>query len=130
MGRHVKHVTIDAEGRDLGKVFILTEMPATVGKPWVMRVTTLLSSIGVVDIHKLGKAESVAAVAMVLDDPALIQWRDCVKFNPAPNMMPQAIIWDQPTCQIEEISTVTLLQAMVVELHLGFTPPVSRSTTG
>jgi hypothetical protein len=128
MARKVEHVTIELEGRDQGKVFVLTEMPATLGKPWLMKVTTLLAVQGM-DIKALGKAGGVAALAMVMDDPILTGWRDCVKYQHE-GQMPQAIFWDKPTCQIEEIETVTFLQAKVLELHMGFTPPVSPSTTG
>lgn len=129
MARKVENVTIDLKGRDEGKVFVLTEMPATLGKPWLMKVTTFLAVQGL-DIKSLGKAGKVAAIGMAMDDPAHIGWRECVQYQHAPDHMPQNIFWDKPTCQIEEIETVTLLQAKVLELHMGFTPPGSSSTTG
>lgn len=129
MGRKVEHFTIEAEGRDKGKVFVLTEMPATLGKPWLMKVTMLLGIQGV-DVKGLGKSGGAAAIAMVMDDPLLSGWRDCVKYLHAADQLPQKVFWDLPTCQIEEIETVTYLQAKVLELHMGFTQPGSPSTTG
>lgn len=124
MGRKSDTVTIDSPGRDLGKTFIVNEMPATLGKPWLMKVTLLLGVQGV-DIKGLGKSGGKAALAMVMDDSSLSGWRDCVQYKHAPEQMPQKIFWDVPACQIEEIETVTFLQVAVLEMHMGFTRPVS-----
>ena len=119
MARKFETLTISEEGRDKGKVFILTEMPATTAKKWLMKLYA-----------KAGAGITDAQTLALLDEPELEAWRDCVKYQHNPKHVAQTIFWDRPECQIEEIQTVGFLQGKVLEMHTSFFPPVSPSTTG
>ncbi len=47
MARKVKTITIDSEGRDKGKMFVLHEMPASQAEKWAMRAFLALARSGV-----------------------------------------------------------------------------------
>ena len=139
MARKVETVIISEEGRDKGKVFILTEMAATAGERWATEALFLLSKAGLE--LPAGAAESgmsgLASVPLsglpslrALQDPALNAWRECIKYQHDPRHLPQNVYWDRPECQIEEIATVNMLRMKVLELHIGFFTNVSPSTTG
>lgn len=153
MARRVEKITIDApatpevaaqivdgkvvaptqparpEGRDHGKVFILTEMPATKAEPWATRALELLADAGtevpagtegmagLASVMSKGLAELKSLRA--LQDPSLDAWWDCVQYQHDPRQKPMFIIHDDG-CQIEDISTITFLRAKVLELHIGF----------
>ena len=139
MARKVETLTITEEGRDKGKVFIITEMPATAGERWATQALLLLSKAGLE--LPAGAAESgmsgLASAPLAglpslraLQDPTLDAWWDCVKYQHNPKQLPQNILRDQVTCQIEEIATVNMLRMKILELHIGFFTNVSPSTTG
>lgn len=115
MPRKVEKVVIEAEGRDQGKTFVITEMPATLGKKWIMKLYSRAAE---------AEAESKTANMLALmDQPELEEWRNCVKFQPAnPKLLPMAIFWDKDSMQIEEIATVGFLQGKVLEMHTSFFP--------
>lgn len=137
MARKVEHVVIEAEGRDKGKTFILTEMPAIAGERWATQALSLMSNAGqtvprgAADAGMAGLA-TVALGALpslkALQDPSLDAWWDTVQYQHAPNQMPQKL-FPGAACQIEEISTVGQLRMKVLEMHVGFFLPASPSTT-
>lgn len=147
MGRHIVEIKIEAPGRDQGKVFVLTEMPATVGEKWAMQLAFLLSQAGALAIpadalQSIGM-EAVAgivpsadavdprislALGRALGDESLAGWWDCVKYQHAPNLPLQSIMQGE-ACQIEEIATITHLRMEVVKLHTAFFPDAAASTT-
>ena len=139
MARKVETLTITEEGRDKGKVFILTEMAATAGERWATEALFLLSKAGLelpADAAESGMSGLASAPLgglpslRALQDPALDAWRECVKYQHDPRHLPQNVLWDHAACQIEEIATVNMLRMKVLELHLGFFINVSPSTTG
>jgi hypothetical protein len=114
MSRKVWKETISIEGRDKGKTFEITEMPATAGKKWVM------------ELYSLGEGKSAGYLTTLMDRPEFIGWRDCVKYRPPDaKLAAQVISWDDDACQIEEIPTVLFLQGKVLEMHTGFFQNVS-----
>lgn len=146
MARHTVEVTIEAKGRDQGKTFVITEMPATVGEKWAMQLAYLLSQAGSLAIPE-GALPSVGmeAIAPVvseatidprivlslgraLADESLAGWWDCVQYRPAPNLPTQPLRKDEG-CQIEEIATITFLRMEVVKMHTDFFPEKNGSTT-
>lgn len=123
------------QGRDHGKVFILTEMPATAAERWATHATALLAKANATDVPESGGMATLAALPknglpalQALQDPSLDAWWDCVAYQHAPNQMPQKIIHGDG-CQIEEIGTITKLRMKVLELHLGFFSPASSRIT-
>jgi hypothetical protein len=139
MPRRTQTITIEEEGRDKGKVFILTEMPATQGEKWAMQLMYLLTQTGVPldagllssGMSGLATAVSTAGVALLraLQDSSLDAWRDCVRYQHEPNHPLQPINWDSAACQIEEIKTIGQLRMAVIELHTAFFSPESLSTS-
>jgi hypothetical protein len=144
MARHEKTITIQDEGRDKGKVFVIREMPATAGEKWAMQLMYLIEQAGaavsqetltggmagLATLMPEGRKDAMAlAVARALGDPSLAAWWDCVRYVHAPNHQPQKINLGE-TCQIEEIKTITFLRMEVVKLHTDFFSPENPSSSG
>ncbi len=139
MARKTETITITDEGRDQGKVFVLTEMAAIAGERWATQALFLLGQAGSnVPEWAQGEGAGMAGFASVrlgglpalkaLQDPSLDAWWDCVQYQHAQNQMPQKIFAGS-ACQIEEIATINLLRMKVLELHVSPFLPVSRSTS-
>ena len=62
--RKIKHVTIDAEGRDKGKLFMITEMPASQAEFWAVQAFQALARAGV-DVPDNIKGAGMAGMAVV-----------------------------------------------------------------
>lgn len=142
MGRRTETITIEDEGRDKGKVFVITEMSAMAGERWAGRITELVLASGVEvpeDISKESITEDAAGLAQLvaigvpllkaMHDPEIDKatW-ECVKYQHNPQHPPQALMQDD-ACQIEEISTVTHLRMAVFSMHTGFFSLEKLSTT-
>ena len=112
-GRKKVRETITIDGRDKGKTFVITEMPAIKGKKWVM------------DLYAQAKGLDNAALLSLLDEPKFSAWRDCVQYSHDPKHPDQPIPWEEETCQVLEISTIVFLQSKVLELQTSFFSPVS-----
>jgi hypothetical protein len=136
MSRRKITVIIQDEGRDKGKTFILTEMPATLGERWATQALALLVKAGV-PVGEEQRGDGMAGLAGVpssglgaaqaLQDPSLDAWWDCVQYQHAPNQPPMAIDRGE-ACPIEEIATITELRTKVLGLHTGFFSTESGST--
>jgi hypothetical protein len=124
-------VTIQDEGRDKGKVFVLTEKSAIEADKWGIRAMLALSKSGVpipaefmemgiigvlaVGIHRLAGA-SFADV-----EPLLDEMLTCVEIMPTPER-PDIVRKLLPD-DIEEVKTLQTLRMEVFRLHTGFSPP-------
>lgn len=136
MARKVENVVIEAEGRDRGKTFILTEMPAVLGERWATLALSLMSKAGLVpagaeDSGMAGLAATPLgglSQLRALQDPSLDAWWDCVAYLHAPNQMPQKI-FPGAACQIEEIATVGLLRMKLLDMHTSPFFSASQSIT-
>jgi len=140
--RTVRTITIEREGRDKGKTFVITEMLAIPGEKWAAKVLAALLKAGMpipqqdaeggmqdlAEAMQLIPPELGARAALALQDPSLEEWWDCVKYQHAPNLPPQTIIHGEG-CQIEEMSTITQLRMAVLYLHLDFFSPEKGSTS-
>lgn len=129
MARKTKEVTITTEGRDRGKVFIITEMPASRAEKWAARALLAITRSGVPMPEEL-RGAGMAAIAIVglrailslsFDDaePLLDEMMTCVQIKmPA---LTRPIIDDGTEGEdIEEPETRLLLRSEVLELHTGF----------
>lgn len=139
MARKTERLTITSEGRDKGKVFILTEMPSDQGERWALRALLALTNTGAaipeealgagmaglaaVGIQALGMLDSVQ-VQPLLDE----LWPSCVRIVP-PNqkIMPQEI-FPGVNSQIEEVKTRFEIYRALLRLHTGFSMPVELPT--
>ena len=63
MARNAKPVVITAEGRDKGKRFVLTEMPALRAEKWALRALLALAKAGV-DLPDDAVGAGMAALAV------------------------------------------------------------------
>lgn len=117
-------------GRDKGKVFILTEMPATKGDEWVTQAQYLLGRAAL-EFEGLPADHPMVAMGRLraLKDPSLRAWWDCVRYQHNPAHAPQPIVQGD-ACQIEETRTINELLMAVYELHTGFFSPESSQTLG
>jgi len=124
MARIEKTITIDFEGRDKGKQFFLTEMPAPRAEDWAIRAMMAVSSAspeippgaleagwGVIALLGL---HSVLRAPYDMVKPLLDEMMTCVQIV-MPEMTRALVIGD-----IEEVRTMTYLRDEVFRLHANF----------
>lgn len=133
-------VTIAREGRDKGKSFILTEMPAAKAEEWFIRAMMLLSRSGAdvpPDIFRHGAASfATMGLGAALSGLGKAPWAEvkplldelfsCVAFSSPAGMT--ISIPGQVDSQIEEVATRLQLREEVLSLHLGFSLAARIST--
>jgi len=127
MARRKETVTIEAEGRDKGKVFVITEMPADQAERWAIRALLALAKAGVtVTDAAQGMAGLAAAGLAALGSlpyeavgPLMAEMFSCVKYQHQPNQ-PLQDIDDGERSQIEEVATRLELRKRIFKLHTGF----------
>ena len=134
MARKVQQVTIDAEGRDKGKVFIIREMPATQAEKWAMRAFLALAKSGVdvpEDVASSGLAGIAALGLRALSgltftdaEPLMDEMFSCIQIMPDPTRpdVVRILLEDD----IEEIATRLKLRKEVLALHTGFFSAAAR----
>ncbi len=128
MARKVKTLVVDQEGRDKGKHFLLTEMPAAQSEKWAMRALLALGRSGLDvpdDIAETGMAaiaafgiKAIGSLEFDAAEPLMDEMLECVTIIPdpaKPNVMRNLIDDD-----IEEVKTFAFLRSEVLELHTGF----------
>lgn len=118
-------ITIDAEGRDKGKKFHLTELSAADGEEWAIRAFMGAARSGVQlpdNVREMGLAGiamlGVKALAgMTYEDarPLLDKMFTCVEFISSKGVTRPLADGD-----IDEISTRIRLRKEIIELHTGF----------
>jgi hypothetical protein len=137
MARKTLTVTIDAPGRDQGKVFTLREMPASQAEKWAARALLALARSGVEIPDNIASA-GLAGIAYLgikafaglrFDDaePLLDEMFRCITFVPDP-MRPN-IVRGLIEDDIEEVATRIKLRAELFTLHTGFSFPAANSTS-
>lgn len=128
MARNSINYTVTDEGRDKGKTFLLTEMPASRAESWAMRAILALMAGGVEmpegfeNLGMAGMAEmgirAISGLKWEVAEPLLAEMWSCVQFIPdpsKPHVMRNLIEED-----IEEIPTRLKLRMEVWRLHVGF----------
>lgn len=147
--RRTETVTIQDEGgRDHGKTFVLTEMPAIPADKWATQALSLIMANGlkVAETEMTAGMEGLAAaigpdggtgldareamaIVTALQHPSLESWWDCVQYQHKPNQPPMPIDKGE-NCPIEDIATIGFLRFRVLALHTGFFSPANGSTSG
>ncbi len=132
--RKVLIVCIDAEGRDQGKKFVLTEMAAAQAERWALRALSALVASGVEipdDVAKGGLAavarmgiQAFGGIAWERAEPLLAEMFDCVQIQPGDN---PAIVRKLVDDDIEEITTRFKLRMELFGLHMDFLKAVAQS---
>ena len=130
-------VTIEAEGRDKGKIFHIREMSAEAAEEWATRILLALTRSGIdvpAEMLKGGMAEVAAVKKFVTDTifngvgsldyeeikPLLQQMMDCVEIRE------KAAIRSLTPDDIEDVATRLLLRSEVFKLHTDFSQIVGK----
>ena len=128
MSRKTKVVTVTTEGRDHGKKFLLTEMPATQAEKWAFRAFLALGKAGIEIPDEVRQAGMLGMTWVGLRALSRTDYRDaeplmdemmtCVQAIRDPSR--PALVFPLIETDTEEILTITFLRDQVFELHTGF----------
>lgn len=135
MARKQATVTISAEGRDKGKVFVLTELSAYDAEDWAGRALFALMNSGVEIPDNIASAGLAGVAAMGMKaitklpfdsaKPLMDKMMDCIQIQPSPTVTRRLVPDD-----IEEVATLLNLRKQVLALHMDFSMAVVPSTSG
>jgi hypothetical protein len=141
MARKTKTVVIESEGRDKGKMFHITELPASQSEAWATRALFVMMNCGVEvpdDLLSAGLAgiaaigiKSLSRVPYEMAKPLFDEMMECVAIVPDPKQPAVRrgyggvgpLIEDD----IEEVTTRLILRKAVFDLHLDFFLGAARS---
>lgn len=137
MARKIATVVIDAPGRDLGKIFILTEMAATQAERWGLRALSALCASGVQipdDLAQSGLA-GVARLGLQMfggidfekAEPLIAEMFACVTIQPGTDPKVTRFLVED---DIEEVKTRITLRMELFKLHMDFFTLAAPSTQG
>ena len=138
MARNTLNYTVTDEGRDKGKTFVLTEMPASKAESWAMRALLALMAGGVEvpdGFERMGMAgmaevgiRALTGLKWEVAEPLLAEMWECVQIMPDPSKphVVRALIEQD----IEEVATRLKLRGEVWKLHTGFLKAVAPSISG
>lgn len=128
MARNTLNYTVTDEGRDNGKTFVLTEMPASRAEAWAMRALLALMAGGVEmpdgfeNLGMAGMAEmgirAISGLKWEVAEPLLDEMWSCVQIMPDPTK--PHVVRNLCESDIEEIPTRIKLRMEVWKLHVGF----------
>lgn len=128
MARKTINYTIQDDGRDKGKMFVLTEMPASRAESWAMRAILALMAGGVdmpegfENLGMSGMAEvgirAISGLKWEVAEPLLDEMWSCVQFVPDPAK--PHVVRNLIEEDIEEIQTRIKIRMEVWKLHIGF----------
>jgi hypothetical protein len=149
MRKH-KTVTIEAEGRDRGKSFLVVEKSAYEAERWAAKALSALSRAGVEVPDEALSAGALGILAIGLDafkqvpfsdvEPLMDDMLGCIAFVPDPGKLDPGS--DRPITRpvmrgddindgdIAEVPTLLKLRSEVLELHLGFSIAAVLSSLG
>lgn len=138
MARQTANYTVTDDGRDRGKVFVITEMPASKAESWAMRALLALMAGGVEvpdGFERMGMAgmaevglRALTGLKWEVAEPLLAEMWGCVQIMPDPSKphVVRALIEED----IEEVVTRIKLRAEVWKLHTDFLKAVAPSISG
>lgn len=128
MARKTVTVTIEAEGRDLGKVFLLREMPASQAEKWAARAFLAMARSGIDipdDLAGAGLAgiatvglKAIGGLGFAEAEPLMDEMFACIQIIPDPAR--PAVVRALVESDTEEISTRLRLRKEVFGLHVDF----------
>jgi len=133
--RNTKTVIIQAEGRDFGKSYILTELSAMKAEKWAARALLALLKSGLQVPDEIAQAGLGGVAALGMNafanlsfesaEPLLDEMMTCVQFvSSSGSVRPLS----EAASDIEEVKTLWILRQEVLELHLGFSIADKLST--
>jgi len=135
MARNVLNYTVIDEGRDCGKVFVITEMFASRGEAWALRALLALMDGGVElpeGFERMGMAamaelgiKALAGLRWEIAEPLLAEMWSCISIMPDPSK--PHVVRNLIEEDVEEIMTRIKLRAEVWKIHTGFLKAVAPS---
>lgn len=121
MGRRTTTYTVEMAGRDFGKCFVLTEMPARQAYEWAVRVLTAMINGGAPMPEDLRKAGWPALAIAAITGMRYLHGDDIIDFGnelmTCVKVREEKADRDRVESDIEEFATFALLQKAVFELH-------------
>lgn len=137
MARKITNVTIEADGRDQGKRFIISEMPASRAEKWAMRLAFAVMGAGVdvpdgfgkngmADIASFGM-KALGKIPFDVAEPLLDELMACVQI--APNPQDPTVSRPLIESDVEEIPTRLKLRMETLKLHIDFFTSVAAQTS-
>lgn len=136
MARKTAKYTVEADGRDKGKVFVLNELPASQGERWAIRAVLALINNGVdlpEGFDRMGMAamaelgiRAISGLKWDIAEPLLDEMWQCVEIQPDPTKPLTRKLVEE---DIEEISTRITLRMEVFKLHTDFLQAVALSSS-
>lgn len=132
MARKVEKYTVVDEGRDKGKTFQITELPAREAERWALRALLAMSrngvdlpadaldsgfaSLAIMGLNMLGNIKPEDAYELM--DKML----ECIQYVPdGKGLQPRPLV----ESDIEEVATLIRLRGEVLKLHAGFLKAVA-----
>ena len=122
------------DGRDSGRQYHITEMPASKAEAWAIRAMLAMGKAGIevpAELAQQGMAGLYAVVIINLARipyadalPLLDEMMDCVQFIPGAGVKRDLIEDD-----IEEVATRVKLRKKIWDLHTDFFPSAEESTS-
>lgn len=136
MARKSLRYTVDAEGRDKGKTFVITEMSSADAERWALKALSALVASGVEipdDVAQGGIAavakmgiQAFGGIAWDRAEPLLAEMFTCIQIQPGQNTnVVRALIDDD----IEEVATRIRLRIVTFDLHVGFSATAAQLTS-
>lgn len=135
MARKTLNYSVTDEGRDQGKTFVITEMPASKGEAWATRALLALMSSGVEvpeGFERMGMSamaeiglKGMAGLAWEVVEPLLNEMWSCIQIMPDPSK--PHVVRAMIEQDVEEIMTRVKLRAEVWKLHTDFFKAVAPS---
>lgn len=138
MARSTVNYQVADEGRDFGKLFVITEMSASQAESWAMRALLALMKhgaevppgferLGVAGMAELG-FKALSRVQWADLEPLMAELMACVTIIPDPGR-PQIV---RPLIEqdIEEVTTRIKIKTAVWKLHTDFLRAVAPSILG
>jgi hypothetical protein len=128
MARKTKYITIEDDNRDNGKVFLLTEMPASQAERWATKALLALTNSGANlpnDVEKAGMSglatmglQALSTLKFADVEPLMDEMLDCVQA--CPDLSNRAVARPLVEEDIEEVSTRLKLRKEILGLHVDF----------
>lgn len=133
MARKTLNFTVQQEGRDLGKTFVITEMTAARAESWAMRALLALiggnaqipegfERMGMAGMAEVG-LKALQGLDYKVAEPLLDEMMGCIRVMPDPSK-PHVLrkMIDEDT---EEVATRIALKTEVWKLHTDFLKAVA-----
>jgi hypothetical protein len=138
MARKTINYTVEAEGRDHGKVFVITEWDADRSEDWAFRVLLALFSnnvempegfetLGMAGLAQMG-LKALTGLKHADAKPLLAELFECVQIRPDPKN-PQ-VIRHFVNSDTEEVMTRVNLRMEVLKVHIDFSQAAGNSIFG